>query len=409
MTKYWLTFFIFILLIPIVSAQDSRSYLLDMLEAIPDSLDNRDSLISYMDYRAMEAARPGVATYESWSDFMASNQSFEAGLYTAALRGISSGPDFANYIFRDGELWQETVGFDFMDIDRALTFGNLPTNVTVIVGDFETDAISATFAAQDYTLETLGDYDLWCGAVGCENGMTMDLANRNTGNPFGGDLGRQQPIMGSDTMLITSPALSMLTLSEEALSGERYSLADDPSYVAAVNSINPDNILIQANFIYFTQIVPAMDITAGIEVLEARMEELTDLPQYELVLIADTATDTEQVVLVTLVYSALEDAETATVVIPERLATMESLRVVRPLSEVLELRGINEITATAVLDEESDLALAIFEFHAPLASSLEEDIDSKTGIVPSSQVYRLFIDLVYSRDTDWLIAGTGDS
>ena len=409
MAKYCLTFLILLLSISIVIAQDSPSPLLEMMNAIPDSLENREALISYIDYRAVEAARPGIASYESWSEFLTSEGTLADGLYMAALRGISSGPDFMSYIYATGELWRETVGFDFFDIDRALIYGNLPEQVVVIVGEFDTDAITSALTTLGYTSDIKGEFNLWCGKAGCENGNEMDLENRNPANIFGGYLGRQQPVIGSDTMLISSSAYSIISLSEDALSGDRYSLGDDPSYIAAVNSINPDNTLIQATFVYFTQILPNLDITAGVEILEARLEQLNDLPQYELVLIADTATDTEQVVYVTLVYSTLDDAETATELIPERLATMDSLRVKRPLHEIFEGRGVGEIIARAVVDEATDMPLAILEFHAPLASSSEEDLDSTSGLVASSQVYRLFIDMLYSRDTDWLLTGMDGS
>jgi len=406
MIKNFFILLICILWIPLVTAQDSRSNLLDMLEAIPDSLENRESLISYIDYRAMETARPGAAIYEKLSEMMTSEGSLADGLFMAALRGVSSGPDFMTYLFSSGELWEETVGFDFFDIDRALTFGNPPAHVTILAGDFDTDAIASALTNLDYTSDTLGDFGLWCGAVGCDEGTKIDVKNRNLGNPFGGDLGRQQPVIASDTMVMSSPAFPVLILSEDAVTDKLDSIADNLAYLAAVNSINPDNILIQANFVYFTQIIPYSGLDTEIEVLEARMEELANLPQYELLLMADTATETEQVATITLVYSTLEDAETATVVVPERLATMDSLRFVRSLQEIFEDRGVSEITTSAVLDDATDKALAIFEFHAPLASDTEED---GLGFVQSSMVYRVFVDMLYSRDTDWLVAGMDGS
>ncbi len=413
MTKKLLLLFCCLVWISSVNAQYDGTNILTFLSAVPDNLENRESLISYVDYRAMEAAREGAATYQTWDEFMDSEEMIEEGLFMAALTGISSGPDFVSRMFGGGELWEETVGFDFFDIDRALSFGTLPTHADVLGGEFDTEAIATAFTARDFTSESLGEFDLWCSADGCDKGVEIDVQNRNAGNPFGGDLGRRQPLLVSENLLISSSAFPVLILAEDAVSDNVDSLADNPTYIAAVNSINPDNIIIQATFVYFTQIVPniGLDITdtdVDIAVLEQQMSELRDMPQYEMLMFADTATDTEQVAYVTLVYFALEDAESAVEIVPERFATMDSYSIGRPIHEIFEERGVNEIVSTAVMDEENDRALAVFEFHADLASSDEEDL-GPLGFPSSSMVYRLMVNMLFQRDTDWLVAGIGDS
>ena len=269
------------------------------------------------------------------------------------------------------------------------------------------NTVASALTARDFALDTtIGDFELWCGEIGCDKGMDFDIENRNLGEPFGGDSGRQQPLLISDNMAISSSALPPLVLSGDAVTDKLVSLADNPTYIAAVNSINPDNMLIQASFVYFTEIVPNVTFTSKDD--KKILKELGNLPQYELVMFADTATDTEQVVYVSLVYSALEDAEAAVEIIPERLATMDSFSISRPIQEIFDYHGVSEIIASAVFDEVSDRAGAVFEFHAPLASSDEED-RGDMGFVVSSRVYKVFITMYYVRDTDWLAADIRDN
>lgn len=393
------------LIIPTISAQDGRENLLDILNAVPDQMEFRESIISYIDYRAMVDARAGAATPES-IEAMMNGDSDETSIYMATLMGINSGPDFIQDLYTGGELWAETVGFEFFDMERAITFGNPPELGNIVVGDFDTDAIEAALSARDYTSSDLGDFVQWCGAVGCENGMNVDIAGRNPGNPFGGRLGRQEPLLVSDNMIINALGIPLLIMAEDAVTDKADSLADNANYAASVNSINPDYVIIQAQFVHFSMIaldlaniVLSDDTDVAEQIMEEMMADAENLPQYNLVMFADTATETEQVVYVTLVYSSLDDAEIAVDVIPTRIDTAESLQYAMPLSEIFESRNITDIVATAVQDDETELAVAVFEFHAPLASN---EMDDGARLPASSMVFQLFIQMLYSRDTAWL-------
>lgn len=400
-----LLFLFCIICIPSATAQDDTSPILELLSAVPDTLEARDSIVSFVDYRAMVEARAGAKTPESWDEFM-NAETEEMDLYSAALFGIISGPDFLQFLFTEGGAWEETVGFNFFDIEQGLLFGNPPQLGNVLVGSFDVNTIIDAFARQGFTAETFNDYMMLCGEIGCDDGALTDFDNINRSNPFGGDLGRQEPILVSESLLLNSPEVTIAKLMEEAVTDEIVSLADNPTYIAATNSINPDNILIQAQFVYFTLIVPdvAMNILTGNAAeIEEKMEAFAGLPQYEVVMFADTATETEQVVYVSLVYNTLEAAELATEVIPTRLAEMESTVRQVDFQTLFDERGVTDIIATAVTDEATGRALAILEFHAPIAPQ-EADPEAVFGRVSSSILYRLFIDMLYARDTDWLIA-----
>lgn len=385
-------------------AQDTQTPLLDILNAVPDELEIRESLIAFTDFEALVAAREGAITPESWEQF-GEDESEGAGLYMATLRGIGYGPSFMQYLFTGGDQWEETIGIDFFSVDRVLYFGFPPTDANIMVGDFDTDAVAEAHTARNYTSEPVGDFTLWCGEVGCENGSQVDPANRNISNPFGGDLGRQKPFIVSDSMIIDSADLSLLLLAEDAVTDKVSSLADNANYMTAVHSVDSDNMLTQALFIHPSQILldTAPLVMAGeTEKIEELMEQAAGLPPYNLVMIADTATDREQVVYVTLVYRSLTDAETAIDVIPSRLESMESFLTQELFSEMLAKRGVTDIVATATLDEETNLAMAVLKFHAPLADNEPDEI---LGYVASGIVYRQFVQMVFARDTNWMVSG----
>ncbi len=389
------------LLIPSVTAQDDIDNLLELLNAVPDLLEVRESFITFVDYRNVEQARKGAPFLKKFADLNNLPDPFGA-IYMAAFRGISSGPDFQQYLFAVGEEWEETVGFDFMDIDRALAFGTPPTNFDVLIGDFDLDAIAEAHTVRNYTSQPFGDMTIWCGGeVGCDGGTEVDIANRNLANPFGGDLGREKPFIISDTTIVSMSIEQGLILVEDAIADKLDSLADNPAYLASLTPINRDNIIIQGAFIHPSEVIldtASLVIDGDADAIEALMIESERLPFYQLVTILDTATDEEQVVYVVLVYRDPDSAQIATEVVPERLNTMESLAIQRPIMELLAERGIDDIIAEVVIDEDNNRALAVFEFRAPLADNVEGDF----GLVPSSMIYRLFIDMVYQRDLAWI-------
>lgn len=389
------------LLIPSVTAQDNVDDLFTLLNAVPDLPEVRESFITFVDYRNVELARPGAPFLNSFADLDSLPDPFGA-IYMAAFRGITSGPDFVSNLFRASEEWEATVGFDFIDIDRALAFGTPPTDAVVLNGDFDLEAIADAHTARNYTSDSLGEMTIWCGGeVGCDGGNEVDLEKRNLANPFGGDLGREKPFIISATMIASTASEQGLILVEDAIADNIDSLADNPIFSASITPIAPENIVIQGAFIHPSEVIldtASFVMDGDAEAIEALMEESAKLPPYQLVSIIDTATDEEQVVYVILVYRDEEDAQTAVDIVPDRLNTMESFAVRRPMLELLTDRGIEDVLTEVVIDDENNRALAVFEFRAPLADNEEGDL----GLVQSSIVYRLFINMVYQRDLAWI-------
>ena len=134
-----------------VTAQDDSSPFLDMLKIVPDTEQTRAGvpLASYADYRAIEQAR-GIDTPPTKADFDARNDTSK--LWIAATNGLMSGMRLSYFLqYLDG--MEDAVGFEWFDVDRALTFGQPPSMGNILVGDFDTDAIAEAFEARDFTSE----------------------------------------------------------------------------------------------------------------------------------------------------------------------------------------------------------------------------------------------------------------
>ncbi len=404
------------LIIVPIHAQEDDHPVLEMLAFVPLNVETLDTLVSYVDYRAVEQARPGAAQPASHAEWKALNDARDEslGLWMAASFGISSGSgEIIQAGVRFGDEWQDLLGMDFFDIDRELYFGDPPADVVVLQGEFDAQSIIEAFTARDFTADSLSDFTLLCGNEDCD-GLQMDFNNTNPANPFGGRLGRPEPLLISDTFIINANGGEALELIYGIQTGEASSLATHPNYLATVNALPKDGllqpdtgILRQAYWIPATEFLfdPAALLGASSTPEQARaaLAELSEgfdsIPQFQLVMIADTAADTKQIVIVALVYDTEADAQIAADIIPTRLDNTESLAMRVPFNELLKSRNVESVDGRVQVDEETGKALALITFRAPLATNEEGDV----GFMSSSLVYRLFIDMIFRRDYLWLL------
>jgi hypothetical protein len=241
-------------------------------------------------------------------------------------------------------------------------------------------------------------------------GLQLDLANRDPSVPFGGRLGRREPLAISDREILSSADLSIVEGMLATAAGDAPGLADDPAFRALATAPADDLTIIQATLLPGAIVLGALDLAGAIgatpdqvETLLADLEALEPLPAPAAVAIVDGASANEQVVTIALAYHDGEDATRAADVIAERLRTVRSIRRDEPLGIVLEERGLTGIATRVTPPAATTSAAAIVELRAPLAG--DEPTDSGR-LAPSSALYRLFVDLVYSRDLLWL-APTG--
>ena len=398
----------------------SGAALLEALARVPDTAAARESLVSYLDQETLVATRPGAAQPASVAEALALLETDDpaASLWLAAFMGANSGDAGLVHALFMADGWPRVVGFDLLDVDRHLSFGTPPSDGSVLLGAFEPQAIADAFASRGYTASEAGDRTLLCGAAGCDTGMDVDLAKADRSLPFGGEIGRSEPVAISGQEILNSADLATLEAMLAAADGEATSLADDPAYRALALAGDPAVPLIQATFLPGGMLGLGPDIyqilgrqllgrsPEAVAKLTAQLmaqldETFEPMPAADAVAILDGATDTEQVVTIALAYADEADAAIAADVLPRRLETLPAASYEVALAELLADRGATSVAGSVQPAGEGTSAVARIEVRAPLADS---EVDAATGQpAPSSSLYRLFIDLVQRRDLLWLV------
>jgi hypothetical protein len=415
-----LVFSLSVLVVPFTVAQDETEpetpTVLQLLALVPDDTPfNTSEWIGFSDFNAAVATRSGLSDYESWAEFQADLDADEVSASLLLQSLPLSGFPGANYLMVGGPDMPDVMGFDFFDIDAAMTFNQPPEQAFIFQGDFDADQIDTALTNNGYTSEELDGFPYWCSEDGCDTGMEQDLANRNVANLFGGDLGRRFPVALLDGLLAASSTDTQVEAMAETYQDEGQSLADDPDFQTAVNGIyngiglsmfetRPQ--LRQAYFIpsdAFGGGDPLAFLNMDPEQLEQLREQLLEtapdpLPIYQLVVFADLGTRTEQFAQVVLVYDGQEAAETAAAIIPRRIESMTSIANQIPLQELFEDRGAELLDPVVYEDETTGQYAAVLTFRYDAAP-----VEDENGrIVMSGMVYQLLVQMAYRRDTLWL-------
>lgn len=341
--------------------------------------------ISYVDYRALEQARPGVPSPESWE---ALNNDANFQLWVANMARVTSGWPYLNQYFRDAANMPEVMGFDLFDIDRTFAFGSPPGAGFIFDGDFDAEAIAAAHNAREYTQSEVEGVTLWCGPVGCDDGTKVDPVNRNLANIFGGDLGRQQPFALVPGHILQSGDLATLNSMIDTHVGKSDSLLDLNEYRAIAEAITEPqdetlDLLVQVQFLLPSNLTGdplGPDLTPI-------LENYGTLPAYSLAGVVDRQEGEFQVAMLAVAYLTEEDATQAAEELTNRLASFP-INVEQPNTLLIEDESISASIdeARVYYSEAADRWVAIAAIRYPLPA---ETADSDRP-APSGVVYRLW-------------------
>lgn len=395
-----------------VNAQEEHP-LLVMLGRVPNVPTTRTD-IYYVDWRAIEVAYPPALKPPNYAAFNSIGRDIPGiQLWWLTFRNASS--QIAQYAFDVGEEMPSVVGFDLFQIERELAYGRPPANTLQLEGSFELATIRNAFSALGFVQEARDDAELWCSQAGCDQGYRTDIIERQTANPFGGDIGRKQPLLIGDNVLISSADNALIELHILAANGHTLTLADVPQYRAVIDNAVARGTVIQAYFVdgeflaqlQTTPIDPLQNLSETNP--EAPSTERESLPVYQMILMVDIVSETEQIGFFGLVYSDEADAYKAAELLPQRIANYNSNVVERPMSALLASRYITVRTDVSQ-HEETGLWITALEWVSPKATTeeiftLTDLSNSDTATIEKSApglVYRLMIQMLFRRDTGWL-------
>ncbi len=400
-------------------ADSSTPRILEMLALVPNNpAFTQEDFIGFSDFRVQAATRSGAQDYDSWAEFEAALDAKDpAARLLLNSWGMSGVPNMMSYLHSAGEDIPETVGFDFFDITAAMSFGKPPGQVYIYQGDFDAAQIEAALTSNGYTSETLDGFPYWCAEAGCDTGREVNPADRNPANLFGGDLGRRFPVTLLDNAIVTSPDDANVEAIADVYQNPEKSLAANPIYQTVVTAMYEtlpvaagdeqpqlrQAYFIPAHFLIVSDPMATAIFTAPeeIEKLREQLEsmETTSIPLYQMAAFTDFGNSSEQFAQVILIYGLEADAQTAVEIIPQRIASLNSIVVRQPLAAMFEARQAELLTPEIYKDEDTGRYAAVFTFRYPTASAEEDNF----GLVPTSGlVYQLLVNLLVQRDVIWL-------
>lgn len=406
--------FLFVVLLVVSSAvvaqgaEPADSRLLQMMAVIPvtpETLSVSDPL-SYLDYRAVEATIPGLMPFTHYAEFAQADDA-RRSLWLAAARRFMSGPvEHLQYLaIPEVETMPQVVGFDVFEIDQGVLWGQPPTTGTFFVGDFDREAIRAAFTNREYTQEDLDGVEVWCPANGCDSGAQTNMRARNPGaNPFGGQFGRQEPIILGDGWIFSSPSPDALELQITVLAGGASSVLALPQFSATANALLRRGEVLQVQFVNpggLNRDDPVAQSSASREASPADVQTSSHapLPPYSLVALADlVAPDNEDdLAVVALAYSSEADAQEAGRLLMERLQVATTWGDGQPWMTLLDRHDVRVDGVQVLADDDTGWFITLLTFRNPGAG-----MQMGAAEVTPGAGYRLLIDRLYRQDLPWL-------
>jgi hypothetical protein len=237
-------FAVLILLSLPIAAQDAAPDsipLLEMLAHVPDTPTAREELY-YADIRTAIETRPGTPQFtsvEAWNAAGDAQSWWLQGLPLAM-------PRFQPYLRSVISEGEDSTGINFFAIERTISYGRPPATGVILQGNFNNDAIVAAYTENGWEVERDEDgVIMLCSVEGCDSGLQTKLDQRNLANPFGGELGRVEPIALTDGFIYNSPVMTTIMGMMNVRRGDFPSLAESADVQAAVAVIAEQGLIRQ--------------------------------------------------------------------------------------------------------------------------------------------------------------------
>lgn len=385
---------ILILSLTFLFSAGAQSPFLDAMRYVPAEsfLAEPSNMATFADLDAGYAVR-GVRPPAAWAALDADG---ERSLLSALPFGTAA--SVTTYLLFGGPLYPELLGLDFFDLAGTVEFGAPPNQALVLLGDIQPERVSEAFLARGYN----ADGSLLCPEAGCDTGNHTNLMNREPGNPFGGDLGRNFPVFTSEGVLAGSASDIIARQMTSSAAGELYSLADLPEVQAidAALSTLPELLAVSVHHPLQFMVVDPVQVLGSdpdMDDASAVLDQLAQLalPAYSLIAFAATADDSAEHGHALLVFPDDEQATMAAASLDTRLRTFTAQRSQQSYADTLTDGGFELSEATVLPGSEGGPSVVMITLSASLAASAEAPF---TGLA-----YRKFINLAQMRDYLWLV------
>jgi hypothetical protein len=400
---------------------DDLSPFEQMLMAVPARAEAIDTVIHFLDLRAVEQGRDAFPLVRTDAQLeLAFETDLVRDVFMAGLTYTSMIPEFPNSsaVIEPAGM-REALGFGFVDIDQMIHWGNPPEQFRMMFGRFDTETIDTTLTGRDYTNEgeNLG-FTLYCGSAGCPNSMEINFDKVNRANPFGGQFGREEPFLVSSDTILTAPAFSVMTSIATPYIANRAQdevggLLEIPFYRALVSAIT-DNAYTQESVLRQVMFLPINDllvhpIDPSVLMDEGARENTREalamsgdgdmLPFYAAIGFADIATEDREITLMTMVFATLSDAELARDRLTERISEYRLLRTDEPLMALMDDIGVSLDEWLITEHDEQGLVTLSVVFSMTQPSNVDGDF----GMLRASGLwYRNLYQMYAMRDLGWL-------
>jgi hypothetical protein len=214
--------------------------------------------------------------------------------------------------------WRATLGYDFWQIERAISGGDPPRTWARLEGALDRDPIEAALRGQGYTTTPYRDR-AYLARFGDGEVKLSDPLGRLV-------LSHLNRVAFDDGALACSPYTAAIEAGIDAAGGQHPSFADDPNYAALALALGPvvGAILAPADELYRRAVVPSRRATPRVG--RTATPTRTLLHPYRLAGLGLRDDGTTHTMIIALVYPTTAEAQAAAPILRQRVANYVLLR-----------------------------------------------------------------------------------
>ncbi len=335
--------------------------------------------ISYVDYHALVAARPGATAPTDTKDIPAFQTTPEGKVYFKAMQGAASGSStMIMYLYLADEM-KAMSGINPFLMAQSLEAGAPPSQQVWLQGGLDTEAVITALKQQNYQASGgTEQWTLWCEDGACGNGQRTDFSRRDPAFLFGGDLGRRWPVVLGEDLLASSPDSEVILQIAAADGPSLLDLPEVKDVLTSVRSLpDADQVTQFQVFSAATLFVDSQQVPGVVGLFQL------DSPEAQRVVLA-------------LRYPDPAGAKDALTRFEANFPSAE-LTTGQPLVTVVENQS-GSLEPLSVYEAEGGSAVLIIPFLFPSETAAATENPDSQSAVP----FALFRNMALKRDMDWL-------